>query len=138
MAQNPPAGQQRIIPYLTYHDAPAALDFLARAFGFEERERYAMPDGQIGHAEMAFGGSVLMLASAWKAGGMTSPRELPAVHGQVYCWVDDVDAHHARARSAGATIVASPEDQPYGTRSYRALDLEGHRWIFAAPLDAEG
>jgi uncharacterized glyoxalase superfamily protein PhnB len=47
--------------------------------------------------------------------------------------VDDVDAHHARARAAGATIAAPPEDQPYGDRSYRAVDPEGHRWIFAGP-----
>jgi uncharacterized glyoxalase superfamily protein PhnB len=133
MASNPPDGQQRIIPYLAYRDAPAALDFLTRAFGFEERFRYPMPDGTIGHAELSYRGSVLMLATAWDAGGMASPRELPAVHGQVFCWVDDVDAHHARARAAGATILGAPQDQPYGDRSYRALDPEGHRWIFSTP-----
>jgi PhnB protein len=134
MPEIPPPGQQRIIPYLAYRDAPAALEFLDKAFGFRERFRYPMPDGKIGHAEMAFAGNVVMLASVWEEGGMASPRELPAVHGQVFCWVDDVDAHHARARAAGATIVAEPADQPYGERTYRALDPEGHRWIFASPL----
>ncbi len=134
MATNPPAGQQRIIPYLAYRDAPAALDFLTRAFGFEERFRHPMPDGTIGHAELAYRGNVVMLATVWDAGGMASPRELPAVHGQVFCWVDDVDAHHARARAGGATVIAAPEDQPYGERTYRAVDPEGHRWIFAAPI----
>jgi uncharacterized glyoxalase superfamily protein PhnB len=63
-----------------------------------------------------------------------SPRDLPARHGQIYCLVDDVDAHYRRARAAGATIASEPEDQPHGSRIYRALDPEGHRWIFAAPI----
>ncbi len=129
-----PGGRQRIVPYLAYRDAPAALRFLANAFGFEERSRLAMPDGTIGHAEMSYEGNLLMLASAWDAGGLASPRELPALHCQIYCWVDDVDAHHGRARAAGATIAAPPEDQPYGERAYRALDPEGHRWLFAGPM----
>lgn len=75
-----------------------------------------------------------MLASAWREGGMASPRELGGVHTQIYCRVDDVDAHWARALAGGATLVGEPEDQPYGERTYRALDPEGHRWIFATPL----
>src|SRR5215510_6705449 len=105
MATNPPSGMQRIIPYLSYADAPAAIDFLCRAFGFEERFRYPMPDGRIGHAELTYLGNVVMLASSWEGFG-DSPLHLPSVHGQVYCWVDDVDAHFANARAAGATVVA--------------------------------
>ncbi|MDJ0847488.1 MAG: VOC family protein [Myxococcota bacterium] len=131
MAKTPPDGMQRVIPYLTYSDAPKAIDFLCRAFGFEERFRFPMPDGRLGHAELACGDNVLMLASAFPEIGMASPQELPALHGQVMCYVDDVDAHCARAREAGATVVGEPEDQPHGDRSYRAVDPEGHRWIFA-------
>ena len=69
--------RQRIFPMLAYDDAPAALDFLCSAFGFTERSRMKGPDGTIGHAEVALGGNVVMLATTWKAGGMASPRELP-------------------------------------------------------------
>jgi uncharacterized glyoxalase superfamily protein PhnB len=120
----------RLTPYLAYADAPKAIDFLRRAFGFEERMRYPMPDGSIGHAELTYGDSVLMLASASKGFGFTSPRDLPSVHAQTHCRVDDVAAHCARAREAGATIVAEPVFD-HGVHMYRALDLEGHRWIFA-------
>jgi uncharacterized glyoxalase superfamily protein PhnB len=75
-----------------------------------------------------------MLASEYAGMNLTSPKNLPARHGQVQCFVADVDAHHARAQAAGATIVASPEDQFYGARSYRAVDPEGHRWIFATQV----
>jgi uncharacterized glyoxalase superfamily protein PhnB len=135
MAGTPPDGTQRIIPYLSYDDAPAAIDFLCAAFGFEERFRYPMPDGRVGHAELGFQGNAVMLASASDGFGQP-PARLGGVHGQVYCLVDDVDAHHARARDAGATIAAEPVDE-HGTRYYRAVDPEGHRWIFATVLDQQ-
>jgi uncharacterized glyoxalase superfamily protein PhnB len=127
---------QRFTPMLVYADAPAALAFLAEAFGFEERFRMDMPDGSVGHAEVGLGDAVVMVASEWSAGGVVSPLRLPALHAQIHVLVDDVDAHHARARAAGATIATEPADQEYGMRSYRAIDPEGHRWIFAAPLAA--
>ncbi len=133
MPKNPPDRTQRIIPYLMYKDAPAAIAFLIKAFGFDERERYAMPDGRIGHAELGYHDSVVMLASVWEGFG-ESPLDLPNVHGHTHCYVDDVDAHFARAKAAGATITAEPEDQFHGARSYRATDPEGHRWTFATVM----
>ena len=126
---------QAIVPYLHYDDGTAALEFLAKAFGFEERMRMAMPDGSIGHAELVLGDCVLMLG-AGQALGFMSPRDLPGHHSQVLCYVDDVDAHYERARGAGAIIAAAPEDQPHGDRTYRAVDPEGHRWIFSTPITA--
>ena len=49
-------------------------------------------------------------------------------------YVEDVDAHCARAREAGAEIAEEPNDQPYGDRRYAAEDPEGHLWYFATPL----
>jgi len=128
----------QVSPYLAYDDAPAAIDFLCRAFGFEERFRYPMPDGRIGHAELVSGGAVVMLASVFEEMGFTSPRKLPGVHCQMHCTVEDVDAHHERARAAGATIAAPPTDQDHGDRVYRATDPEGHRWIFSQPIGEAG
>ena len=121
---------------LAYADAAAAIEFLVRAFGFEERYRMEMPDGSVGHAELGLGGEVVMLASEWPHGGVVSPLQLPALHAQIHVRVEDVDAHFARARAEGATIASEPADQEYGQRSYRAIDPEGQRWIFGAPLAA--
>jgi len=129
---------QRMTPMLAYDDATAAIAFLCDAFGFAERFRYEMPDGSIGHAEVGIDDEVVAVATTWKIAGMASPQSLAGVHGQVYCSVDDVDAHYARAREAGAIIIAAPEDQDHGARTYRALDPEGHRWIFAGPLAGAG
>ncbi len=134
MPSIPPAGSQRIVPMLSYRDAPAAIDFLCRAFGFEPHFRLDMPNGSVGHAELSYGDSVVMLATCWDEAGLVSPSELDRVHGQTHVYVDDVEAHHARARDAGATITTPPEDQFYGAIVYRAIDPEGHRWVFSQPV----
>lgn len=125
---------QRIVPMLSYRDAPAAITFLCRAFGFAERFRFDMDDGRVGHAELGRDGNIVMLASEWPESGLVSPRALTGMHGQIMCYVDDVDAHFAAARDAGATIAAEPATQPHGNRIYRAIDPEGHRWIFATQV----
>ncbi|MHC4548179.1 MAG: VOC family protein [Planctomycetota bacterium] len=121
---------QRVIPYLLYADAAAALAFLCRAFGFEEREKIPGPDGTLVHAEVGYRQNVVMLATAVGDLGHASPRDLPDRHALIVCYVDDVDAHCVHAKAAGAEILAEPEDQFYGDRTYRARDPEGHEWYF--------
>ena len=130
MPQNPPAGTQRIIPYLAYADAPAAIEFICKAFGFEERMRMPMPDGRVGHAEVGYQDNIVMLASVFSEMGFASPKDLPAIPSQILCYVDDVDAHCERARGAGANIAEEPKDQMYGDRTYRVVDPGGHHWHF--------
>jgi uncharacterized glyoxalase superfamily protein PhnB len=128
--KNPPEGTPRILPMLSYADAPAAIEFLCGAFGFELRYRLDMPDGRVGHAELGLAGGMIALASEFEGFGQ-SPLKLGGHNSSLCCYVDDVDAHHVRAREAGATIAAEPADQFYGDRTYRAIDPEGHQWIFS-------
>jgi PhnB protein len=128
MATNPPAGYSRITPYLLYEDAAAALDWLARAFGFRERFRHEA-DGLIDHAEMEYGGSEIMLASP--GNDYRSPGRLGGATVIVHMYVDDIQAHCQRARDAGATIRREPKEKPYGTIQYAAVDPEGHVWLFS-------
>ncbi len=121
---------QRIIPYLTYADAPAAIDWLCRVFGFAEVERMPIPDGRIGHAALTLLGERVMLASVFEEAGTRSPQDLEALPAQISVYIDDVEAHFERARAEGATIIQEPEDQFWGARMYRCDDLEGHRWSF--------
>jgi PhnB protein len=121
---------QTITPYLLYEDAAAALDFLSRAFGFEELRRITGPGGRVDHAEMRIGDGEVHLG---QPGEPTSPTRFGGTAVQLYVYVADVDAHVRRARAAGAEIVDEPEDQPYGDRRYHARDPEGHAWYFAQP-----
>jgi len=127
---NPPPGYPRISPYLNYEDTGAMLEWLVRAFGLTERHRQCGPDGGVVHAEMALEDGVVMLGSP--GGGFRNPKHLGQVTQSLYIYLDDVDAHCARARAAGAEIIEEPAEQPYGDRRYGACDPEGHRWYFAS------
>ena len=120
------------IAFLTYDDAPAALDWLEEAFGFERSSVHEGPDGTIAHAELTYGDGMVMLGNAGDNGlGMKTPREVGAVTQGVYVIVDEgIDSHYERARSAGAEIVRALHDTDYGSRDYMARDPEGNLWSF--------
>lgn len=120
------------IPFMHYVDAPAALDWLSKAFGFERSAVHEGPDGTIAHAEMRYGDGMIMLGPTRENDlGMKTARELGAVNQGVYVIVDDgIDAHYERARAEGAEIVRELHDTDYGSRDYTARDPEGNLWSF--------
>lgn len=126
-----PNDRPEIIPYLFYEDVPAALAFLSRAFGLTEDMRTGTPSGGM-HAEMRLGNARIMMGGGGSAHGMLSARQAGVATMGVFVYLDDVDAHHARARQAGATVEQAPHDESYG-RTYTARDLEGHPWFFTTP-----
>jgi PhnB protein len=123
---------QTVTPYLLYADVAAAIEWLGHAFGFEERLRFADEAGVVTHAEVALGDGEVFLGHPGPE--FRSPKELGAFTHLVHVYVEDVDAHHARAVEAGAPILGELEDTPYGDRRYDTEDLEGHRWSFAQVL----
>jgi len=135
MSTNPPPGYPRISPYLNYEDTGAMMDWLARAFGLVERHSQRGPDGKVMHAEMALEDGLVMMGTPGP--DFRNPKHLGQVTQSLYVYIDDVDAHCARAREAGAEIIEEPGDQPYGDRRYGARDPEGHHWYFAARLPAK-
>jgi uncharacterized glyoxalase superfamily protein PhnB len=121
----------QIIPYIFYRDVPAALEFLARAFGFVETARNPTPRGGM-HGEMEFGGHTIMMGQGSDELGLSSVADARGATQGVFIYLDDVDAHYERARAAAAEIEKPPRDLPYG-RSYTARDPEGHPWYFTTP-----
>jgi uncharacterized glyoxalase superfamily protein PhnB len=120
---------QTITPYLLYADVAAALDWLARAFGFEEVLRYTGEEGYVNHAEMRIGDASIYMGDP--GDHYRNPKQLGQDTVGIYVLVDDVDAHFERAKAAGAEILKPPTDQEYGDRRYDVADPEGHRWYFA-------
>ncbi len=129
-----------VIPMIAYENGPAAMDWLARAFGFRERARMVAEDGRLSHGEMETGSGVIMLATpSPHYHGPSRHREeceqaalwseVPYIIDGVLVYVDDVDRHYKTARAGGATILSELEAGMDGKR-YRAEDLEGHRWMF--------
>lgn len=109
-----------IFPFMRFTDADAAIDWLERAFGFQQHAVYRSDEGAVHHAELSLGPGIVMLGQGD-----------PSSQG-VYVAVDDADAHYERAKAAGAEIVREIEDTPYGSREYTARDPDGHVWSFGS------
>jgi uncharacterized glyoxalase superfamily protein PhnB len=134
-------GLPSVVPMLSYMDGPRAMDWLATAFGFEERQRWLNDRGDLTHGEMSTGRGLIMLATP--ASDYESPlrhrsgcaaaaawSRSPWVIDGVLVYVDDITSHFERARNSGATLLSDIESGPDGSRLYRVEDVEGHRWMF--------
>ncbi len=131
--------RHEIVPNLRYLDAPAAIAFLCEAFGLAVRadHRSAADPQIVEHAELVWADRMVMVSSALdtefaRAAGMKTVAQAGGATVCLYLVVEDVDAHAARARAAGATIFMEPEDKDYGGRGYSARDPEGNVWSFGS------
>ncbi len=123
--------RQSVYPALRYRDAEAAIAFLTSAFGFTEHVVYRSDAGQIEHAELRLGPSLIMLGQYREGGWLDTPNMDPMTSPTtMYVVVDDPDARHAQAKAAGAAIIRELEDQDYGSRDFAARDIEGNVWSF--------
>ena len=130
IAKSPKAN---VMPCLTYRDAPAAVEFLCRAFGFEKKMVVPGAGNTIAHAELTLGNAMVMLGSTKDTdyGRLVKPPRDAGISTQsIYLVVADADAHHARAKAAGAEIVIDLVTQDYGGRDYTSRDPECHIWTF--------
>ena len=135
-----PKGWPRLSSALFYDKPADAIDWLCKAFGFQVRLKVEGENGSIVHSELEYGEAVVMVADASGKHKGASPRTLDGVNTQsLMLFVDDVEAHCAHARAAGAKIRVEPKVSDYGEeywsdRSYEVEDLEGHRWWFCERL----
>lgn len=125
-AHGPSGSGPSVFPGLRYRDEHAAMDWLERAFGFARHAVYTDDGGAVVHAELRLGQGIVMIGAA--------PECEEGFN--IYVHVEDVDAHYARAASAGAEITRPLADTDYGSREYGARDLDGHCWFFGTYLPA--
>jgi len=130
-----PKGLSSAVSYL---DPKAAFRWLEEAYGFEPSFVILDADGNLAHSEMSYGNSVVMVGNEWSE-DHRSPQSLggkntQTIHVQL-AEGEDIDGHCAKAREAGANIIAEPETQFYGDRTYRAKDPEGHIWTFGVTVN---
>jgi uncharacterized glyoxalase superfamily protein PhnB len=122
-----------LIPSLRYKDAPAAIAWLERVFGFERHAVYEGPGGTIGHAELRFGTGMIMLGSATNPGPLThlyaTPQEIGGrVTSPLYLVVADCVPVWERVKAAGAEVVMELKEMEYGGKAFSLRDPEGYLW----------
>jgi uncharacterized glyoxalase superfamily protein PhnB len=117
-----------LFAYIRLKDAGGAIDFYTQAFGATEKFRLTEPGGRIGHAELDFGGTTLMLSDEFPEFGIKGPASIGGTSLTIHLHVDDADALIARAVAAGAKVIRPAQDQFYGERSGTVRDPFGHEW----------
>ena|SRR5437016_1170607 len=122
-----PDDYHSVTPYLVVEGVPKLMDFLKEVFGAEEKEKMALPDGKIMHAEMRIGDSVVMMG---EAGGENKPMP-----GFLYVYVEDTDETYQRALRAGAMSVREPKNEFYGDRNAGVRDACGNLWWIATHVE---
>jgi uncharacterized glyoxalase superfamily protein PhnB len=128
MIKNRSVPPDTVLPHVVVQDVAKALAWFTRVFGFSEHYRYGDPAEPNG-AQMHLGNAWIMLRRARE--DCASPAQLGYGTQSLTVFVEDVDAHFERARSAGAKIVEELHETEYGERQYGAVDLDGHHWLFS-------
>lgn len=127
-----------ITPRLVVRDGAAAIDFYRAAFGAEELgERFTGPDGELIHAEVRIGDSVVMIVeeSGHADAPTKSPQSLGVVTAIMATYWEDVDAVWERACAAGAEVMYPLDDQFYGERGGRLRDPFGQQWMLSQRIE---
>jgi len=127
-----------VFSYLRIRGAADAIEFYRRAFGATEKYRLVEPGtGRIGHAELDFGGTTVMLSDEFPEHGIVGPEPEAAMRNNVtlHLHVDDADVMVAQAIAAGATLVRPVADAFYGERGGVVRDPFGHDWLIGHALE---
>jgi uncharacterized glyoxalase superfamily protein PhnB len=123
-----------VVPALRYRNVPAAIDWLCKAFGFEQDFVVRGESGAIRYVQLTCGRGMVMVGPAPESSGdsyMRQPDEVGGIETQTcYFYLEDVKTHYARAKAAGAEIVLDIDDRSAGGLGYSCRDPEGHVWNF--------
>lgn len=129
-----PEGFHSLTPMIVCKDAPGAIDFYRRALGAEELSRLVAPNGQLLHASVRIGDSILMLTEECEPMGARDPRGLGGTPVTIHLSVENADAAFARAAAAGVTVIMPVTEMFWGARYGVFKDPYGHSWSVATQV----
>lgn len=127
-----------VTPRLVVRNGAEAIDFYRDAFGAAEiGERFSGPVGELIHAELRIGDSVVMISDEAENGAPAkSPESLGGVVSAIMAtYWEDVDIAWERAVAAGAEVVYPLADQFYGERGGRLRDPFGQQWMLSQRIE---
>ncbi len=129
-----PEGMHSLTPHLICTNALSAIEFYKKAFNAVELIRLLGPHGQLVHAGLRIGNSMLMLADECPDWGSLGPKSLKGSPIVIHLAVENVDATVAQAVAAGAKITMPIADMFWGDRYGQLEDPFGHRWSVATRI----
>ncbi|MCU1287132.1 MAG: Glyoxalase/bleomycin resistance protein/dioxygenase [Acidobacteriales bacterium] len=130
-----PQGYHSVTPYLVIDGAANAIDFYKKVFGATEIMRMPAPGGNIGHAELKFGDSPVMMADEFPQMGYKSAKTMGGSPMSIMFYVENVDAVIQHAVANGATLIKPVQDQFYGDRSGTVTDPFGYSWNISTHIE---
>jgi len=130
-----PEGYHSVTPYLFIKGAASAIEFYKNVFGATELMRMPGPNGQIMHAELRIGDSIVMLSDENPQMGALSPQSIGGTASGLNVYIANVDGVTQKAIDAGAKLVRPVKDQFYGDRSGTIIDPFGHMWSVATHVE---
>ncbi|MGZ5416377.1 MAG: VOC family protein [Nocardioides sp.] len=124
-----------LTPYLAVTDAREAILWYVERMGAQVTyEPIVMPDGRIGHTELAVDGARWMMADEHPEIQVEAPMEGRGAAVTLHLTVRDVDAVVERVLAGGALLDRGPEDSSAG-RVAVFRDPFGHRWFLSGQAD---
>jgi len=121
MPRNPkiPANYQTVMPYLILVNAAKFMAFAQMVFDAKETYKVMRDENIIMHAEIMIGDCTIMIADA--------TDKYTTRSAGMFIYVDNADDRYKKAIDAGAAVITSISDQPYG-RSGGVRDPFGNEW----------
>jgi uncharacterized glyoxalase superfamily protein PhnB len=118
-----------LTPYIAVTDAREAIHWYVENLGAKVTyEPIVMPDGRVGHVELAVDGARWMMADEHPEIQVEAPAADRGAAVTLHLTVRDVDAVVDRVVVGGALLDRGPEDSPVG-RVAVFRDPFGHRWF---------
>lgn len=122
-----PKGYHSVTPYLVVDDVKGLMAFYQRAFDAQLIESLANGSGEVMHAEIRIGNSMVMMGAAREG--------FAAMRAAMYLYVEDTDKVYQQALNAGAGSLMPPADQFYGDRNAGVQDPAGNSWWIATHIE---
>tara|TARA_R110002020_G_scaffold475558_1_gene710938 strand:+ start:57907 stop:58350 length:444 start_codon:yes stop_codon:yes gene_type:complete len=124
-----------VFTYLRARNGDAAVAFYKAAFGATEKFRLVEPGGRLGHAELVFGDTIIMLSEEFPEYGIYAPELDRRATFAIHLHVDNADGMIATAVDLGAILVRAPSDAFHGERSGTIRDPFGYEWIIGHSIE---
>lgn len=131
IATNPPKGMHRVTPQLFYKDIEAAITWLQQHFNCKLTEQYRQANKECVYAELNFFDATILVAPQSRYSKASSPNQSGSFSASVLVYLDDIDDFAYKLEDQQLIIIEPLTLQPWGDKTIRVLDCEGHLWTFA-------